>query len=111
MERILRLQESARIHPDRPTDDRTEPGETHLAETPDRTKSEAGNDRSPSPRNTGIDNKHLSEIIGVPVSTLEKWKRSIARGELRSFRAYPNFSREWLIGTDGRWRRVQEDFE
>lgn len=89
----------------------------YLAKTPDSTGSQESEDgrqeaggrgeRSPSPRNTGegIGNKQLSEIIGVPLSTIEKWKGAMKRGESIEFRRYPNFPREWTLGTDGRWYR------
>jgi hypothetical protein len=90
MERLLRLQESARVHPAHPTVTTPEPtGET-------------GKD--------GLTNQQLSEMIDVPKSTIEKWKSALKRGELIEPRAYSNFCTEWAIGSDGLWyRRVTSD--
>jgi hypothetical protein len=68
-------------------------------------KSEVRSERAPSHAGEGIGNKQLSEIIGVPKSTIEKWKSALKRGEPIESRAYPNFCTEWAIGSDGLWYR------
>jgi hypothetical protein len=98
MERIFKLQESPRIDPD----DRPH---WSASETQKSGDGEREGNRSPKTVRKGIGNKLLSEAIGVPVSTIEKWKGAIKRGEPSEFRRYPNFEREWAIGTDGLWYR------
>jgi hypothetical protein len=89
MERILKLQESARVRS----------VTADPSDGPGVRSQESG----------GIGNKQLSEAIAVPVSTIEKWKSAIKRGEAIESRRYPNFVLEWAIGNDGLWYRRETE--
>jgi hypothetical protein len=45
----------------------------------------------------------FSELTDIPVSTLEKLKARIKKGDLTAPRKYPDFFDKWLLGSDGLW--------
>jgi hypothetical protein len=56
--------------------------------------------------NEGIGNQELSNIINIPVSTVEKWKTSLKKGETVNPRKYPNFMSQWKLGDDSLWYSI-----
>ena len=51
----------------------------------------------------GLGNVKFSELTDIPVSTLEKLKARIKKGETFIPRKYPDFFDKWLLGSDGLW--------
>jgi hypothetical protein len=51
----------------------------------------------------GLGNVRFSELTGIPVSTLEKLKARIKKGDFTTPRKYPDFFQQWNLGDDGLW--------
>lgn len=56
-----------------------------------------------APGDDGLGNVKFSELTEIPVSTLEKLKARIKKGETFIPRKYPDFFDKWLLGSDGLW--------
>ncbi len=56
-----------------------------------------------APGDDGLGNVKFSELTDIPVSTLEKLKARIKKGETFIPRKYPDFFDKWLLGSDGLW--------
>lgn len=56
-----------------------------------------------APEDDGLGNVKFSELTDIPVSTIEKIKARIKKGETFIPRKYPDFFDKWLLGSDGLW--------
>jgi hypothetical protein len=54
----------------------------------------------------GLTNVQLSKKIGIPTSTIEKWKGKIREGEKVKSTKYPDFFEQWTLNlADSRWHK------
>ncbi|MFY7885279.1 MAG: hypothetical protein ACOVOV_10605 [Dolichospermum sp.] len=55
----------------------------------------------------GLTNDQLSKKIGIPTSTIEKWKGKIREGKEITSTKYPKFFKQWTLNpTDSLWYEV-----
>jgi hypothetical protein len=55
----------------------------------------------------GLTNDQLSKKIGIPTSTIEKWKGKIREGEKVQSTKYPDFFKQWTLNlADSLWYEI-----
>lgn len=61
----------------------------------------------PIRKQQGLSNDQLHKKTGIPVSTIEKWKRKILKGEKANSTKYPDFFKQWTLNlTDSLWYEI-----
>jgi hypothetical protein len=55
----------------------------------------------------GLTNDQLGKKIGIPISTIEKWKGKIREGEKVKTTKYPDFFKQWTLNlADSLWYEI-----
>ena len=114
MDQLLRLQQSASIADHSPLPPNQETVETAYKDEPDKgaicpvpgdtVSIESVTGEGTVSTRQGLTNDQLSKKVGIPTSTIEKWKGKIREGEKVKSTKYPDFFEQWTLNlADSLW--------